>query len=260
MRETKDEEEIKRIKRTGTKVVKAFNILIKTVRNMKVKGDVIMKEKNKKLLIGDLKAILRNELYKMKVIDSAGLIVAQGRDAGVPHNSGRDRQAVKLGKTIVFDIYPQELSGGYFFDFTRTICFGYAPKKIRELYNVVRNGQDYIIDKLQVGKRTVAIEKMMCKFFEKHGHTTFLSDCKTQNGYCHSLGHGLGLSIHEAPTFGFVKTNMSRIKPGMVFTIEPGLYYPDQGFGIRLEDVVYVTRTRKILNLTKYPKKLVVEL
>lgn len=259
-RETKDEKETERIKKAGAHVVKAFNAVLNTVRNMKVKHNVIMKEKDKKLLIGDLKAMLGSELFARNLISSGGMIVAQGRDAGVPHNSGKNREAVKLGKTIVFDIFPQELGGGYFFDFTRTICFGYAPKKIAEYYHIVRDAQDYVIDKLRVGKRTVVIERQLCKFFEKMGHITFLTDPKTQVGYCHTLGHGIGLNIHESPTFGLLKTTTDKIKPGMVFTVEPGLYYPHQGFGIRLEDTVCVSKNGKIINLTKCPRKLVVEL
>ena len=259
-RETKDEKEIERIRKVRNKLIKAFNALLYTVRGMKVKNKVIIKDRGRKLLIGDLKAILRKELYKQNLISSMGMIVSQGRDAGVPHNSGKDREAVRLGSTIVFDIFPQEIGGGYFFDFTRTICFGYAPSKIKEVYYVVSDVQDYIMDKLEVGRRTVNVERSVCRYFEKAGHKTFLSDPKTQIGYCHSLGHGIGLNVHENPTFGILKTNMNRIKPGMVFTVEPGLYYPNQGFGIRLEDVVYISKTGKIINLTSYPRRLVVEL
>jgi len=259
-RETKDAQEIERIKKVRDKLVKAFNVMLEGVRHMKVKGDIIITKNGKKLLIGDLKAILRKELFESGLVNSSGMIVAQGVDAGVPHNSGKDREVVRLGKTIVFDIYPQELGGGYFFDFTRTICFGYAPKKIMAQYNQVREAQDYAIDQLKVGKKTIDVERMLCKFFEKNCHKTLLRDPKTQIGYCHSLGHGIGLNIHENPSFGLLKTNHEKIEPHIVFTVEPGLYYPDQGYGIRLEDVIYVNKNNKIINLTNYPRKLVAEL
>jgi len=257
-RETKDKEEVRRMKKVGSGVIHAFNSLLKIVRRMKVKNNVIMKGKNKKLTIGDLKTILRRELFTKNLINPDGIIVSQGRDAGVPHNAGRDREAVRLGKTIVFDIFPQEPGGGYFFDFTRTICFGYAPKEIKELYHIVKDAQDYVMGKLRVGKRTIDIEKSLCGFFETRGHATLFSNPKTQVGYCHTLGHGLGLNVHETPSFGLLKTNTDKIKPGMVFTVEPGLYYPNKGFGVRLEDVVYVDKTGRIKNLTNYPRKLVV--
>lgn len=257
-RETKDKEEIERIKKVRDGVVHAFNTMLKTVRQMRIKKNAIIKEKNKKLTVGDLKAMLRQELFMRNLICSRGLIVAQGRDAGIPHNSGRDRETVRIGKTIVFDIFPQELGGGYFFDFTRTICFGTASREIKELYRVVKDSQDFIFEKIRVGRKTVKIEKSLCEFFEKRGHPTFLSNRKTQVGYCHSLGHGLGLEVHESPLFGLLKTNTDRIKPGMVFTVEPGLYYPDKGHGIRLEDVVYVDHAGRVKNMTNYSRKLVI--
>ncbi len=259
-RETKDYEEVMRIKRVRNGVVQAFNKLLATVRRMKVKNNVIMKDKKRKLLIGDLKAMLRTTLFEKNLVSSVGMIVAQGRDGGVPHNIGRNREAVRIGRTIVFDIFPQEMGGGYCFDFTRTICFGYAPQRIKETYTTVKEAQDYSISVLRGGKKNIDVERAVCTFFEKNGHPTLLNTPKTQIGYCHSLGHGLGLNVHESPYFGLLKSNTDTIIPGQVFTVEPGLYYPDKGFGIRLEDVVYVDRRGKIVNLTNYPRKLVIEM
>jgi len=259
-RETKDKSEVDRIRAAGKGVVRAFDRLVKTVRKMKVNKNTIYREKGEKLRIRDLKDFLRRELFQDGLINSNGLIVAQGRDAGVPHNSGRDGQAVELGRTIVFDIYPQEIGGGYFFDFTRTICFGRAPDKSQAVFEVVKDAQDYIYRLLKVGERTIEIEKKLCRFFERHGHPTMLSDRRTQIGYCHTLGHGVGLNVHESPSFGLLKTNRDVIKPGAVFTVEPGLYYPDEGYGIRLEDIVYVDPGGRFVNLTEYPRRLVVEM
>ncbi|MGD8979793.1 MAG: M24 family metallopeptidase, partial [candidate division WOR-3 bacterium] len=218
-RKTKDEDEIARIRKVRNAVVHAFDTMLKSVRRCRVKGDGFVTEGKRKLLIGDLRLILRRELFARGIIDSAGMIVAQGRDAGVPHNSGRDRQQVKLGKPIVFDIFPQEIGGGYFFDFTRTVCFGHAPKPLHRLYQTVVDSHEYASGLLKVGQRTRDVEQRVCEFFEEHGHRTFLSDPKNQTGYCHSLGHGVGLNVHESPFFNLVKTNNARIEPGMVFTI-----------------------------------------
>lgn len=257
-RNTKDHQEVQRIKKAGRAVTQSFNALIKYVRSMKVKRQVIMKDRKHPLRIGDMRSMLNIELLNRGYTNSEGMIVAQGRDAAVPHNAGNDRETVKLGRTIVLDIFPQELGGGYFFDFTRTVCFGFAPKRIRELYSVVKDAQDLIFDQCIKGRLHRRIEESLCRFFEKHGHTTFLSDPRTQSGYCHSLGHGLGLNVHESPAFGLVKTNRDRITPGQVFTIEPGLYYPDQGFGIRLEDVAYINTRGKVENLTICARNLVI--
>lgn len=257
-RTTKDKDEIARIKRVRNAVIHAFDTMLGSVRKCRVKGDGIFTDGKRKLLIGDLRRIIRRELFARGIIDSEGMIVAQGRDAGVPHNSGRDRQPVKLGKPIVFDIYPQEIGGGYFFDFTRTVCFGYASQPVRRLYQTVANAYEYAFLLLRTGRRTRDVEQKVCEFFEKEGHKTFLSDPKNQTGYCHSLGHGVGLNVHESPFFNLFKTNSDRIQPGMVFTIEPGLYYPAKGYGVRIEDVIYINEKGKVINLTNYPSKLVV--
>jgi Xaa-Pro aminopeptidase len=178
----------------------------------------------------------------------------------VPHNSGRDREAVTLGKTIVFDIFPRERGGGYFFDFTRTICFGYAPDYVKAIYRLVTEAQDYAFSLFQAGKRCSEIGRAVCRFFEKAGHKTLLTDPKTQVGYCHSLGHGLGLNIHESPSFSLFGTNKDVVQRGHVFTNEPGLYYPQKGFGVRLEDVVFINKKGKPVNLTHCARKLVVEM
>ncbi|KPK63748.1 hypothetical protein AMJ83_06030 [candidate division WOR_3 bacterium SM23_42] len=255
---TKDDDEIRRIKRVRDGVVHAFNAMLKTARTCRVSNGWLMKGRKKKLLLGDLRETIRRELFVRKIIDSAGMIVAQGRDGGVPHSKGRDGQAVKLGQPIVFDIFPQEIGGGYFFDFTRTICFGYAPEPVKKLYNTVLRARDYACRLLKVGRSTRAVEYEICKYFEEEGHRTFLTDSKTQVGYCHSLGHGIGLNVHESPFFNLLKTNKDHIEPGMVFTIEPGLYYPEKGYGVRIEDVIYINKKGKVVNLTHYPRRLVI--
>jgi Xaa-Pro aminopeptidase len=259
-RETKDAAEVERIKRVRNGVIRAFNQMITSVRAMKVKKDFIMKDRKTYLRIADLRTMLIRTLFEQNLVNSGGMIVAQGRDAGVPHNAGRDGSVVKLGKPIVFDIFPQESDGGYYFDFTRTICFGYAPKHLHVIYQTVKEAQDYAFRLLSVGTGYRSMERAVCDFFEERGHPTFVSNPKTQRGYCHSLGHGLGLDIHESPSFNLLKNNRDTIKRGHVFTVEPGLYYPEKGFGVRLEDVVYISPRGQVQNLTRYPRRLVVEM
>lgn len=259
-RETKDTAEVERIKRVRNGVIRAFNHMLTSVRAMKVKKGLIMKDRKRYLRITDLRLMLTSTLFEQNLMNSGGMIVAQARDAGVPHNTGRDGSAVKLGKTIVFDIFPQEIGGGYYFDFTRTICFGYAPKHLQAIYRTVKNAQDYAMELLSVGKRYRSIERAICNFFEKHGHPTFITSPKTQRGYCHGLGHSLGLDLHESPSFNLLKNNTDTIERGHVFTVEPGLYYPEKGFGVRLEDVVHISSRGQVKNLTRYPRRFVIEM
>ena len=74
----------------------------------------------------------------------------------------------------------------------------------------------------------------------------------------HSLGHGVGLNIHERPALGHLSEDV--LAAGSVVSIEPGLYYPDQGFGVRLEDLVYVAPDGQLITLTDFHKRLVLPL
>jgi Xaa-Pro aminopeptidase len=76
-------------------------------------------------------------------------------------------------------------------------------------------------------------------------------------GYTHSLGHGLGLHVHERPWFGKNATEKDRLVPGVVVTLEPGLYYPEKGFGVRLEDTLWIRPDGKPEVLAEYPLDLV---
>jgi Xaa-Pro aminopeptidase len=79
-----------------------------------------------------------------------------------------------------------------------------------------------------------------------------------ENGYVHSLGHGVGLEIHSRPRLSSRALNNDRLVPGSVFTIEPGLYYPDKGFGVRLEDVWTVDEEGVFHCMTDFPKEFVI--
>ena len=82
----------------------------------------------------------------------------------------------------------------------------------------------------------------------------------TERGYVHSVGHGLGLNIHEMPFSGASAGDNELLSIGSVFTIEPGLYYPDEGYGIRIEDSFYVRQDGKIELFANYPYDLVLKM
>jgi Xaa-Pro aminopeptidase len=185
-------------------------------------------------------------------------IFAIGRDAGVPHSRGEDRDPIALGKTIVYDIFPQEAGGGYFYDFTRTWCVGYAPPEVEQAYEEVFGIFKQVLKALKPNERCAVYQKMTVDYFEKRGHPTAQTNPETTEGYVHSLGHGIGLFIHESPSLADFEGNTDTLAPGSVVTVEPGLYYPSKGFGIRIEDSVWLNpKTLKFEILAKYPYDLV---
>ena len=99
---------------------------------------------------------------------------------------------------------------------------------------------------------------MTCEFYEAQGHPTIKDDPSVQEGYVHSLGHGLGLHVHEAPWSGSSASEKDILAPGAVVTIEPGLYYPSKGMGCRLEDTVAVMPDGHFEILADFPLDLVI--
>jgi Xaa-Pro aminopeptidase len=189
-----------------------------------------------------------------------GVIFACGRDAGVPHSSGDDSGFLRLGEPIVFDIFPCEAGGGYHYDFTRTWCLGYAPDDVQKIYNDVLSVYRQIMSELRMGGVCREYQERTCELFEEQGHATIRSSPGTEEGFVHSLGHGLGLHIHEHPSFRLVSGNEQRLEPGSVVTIEPGLYYPEQNLGVRLEDTVWVRPDGEIEILAQYPLDLILQM
>ena len=92
---------------------------------------------------------------------------------------------------------------------------------------------------------------------EGQGHATTRSRPETESGYVHSLGHGVGLKVHERPASGAAAVPGDCLVPGVIATVEPGLYYPEQGMGVRLEDTIWVNPAGSIEVLAPYPLDLV---
>jgi Xaa-Pro aminopeptidase len=184
-------------------------------------------------------------------------IFAIGRDAGVPHSSGTPSDLMRLGQTIVFDIYPCEAGGGYFYDFTRTWCLGYAPDAVQALHEQVRTVFHTLKQEIKTGVSFSQSNIRTCELFEAMGHPTPLTNPNTEEGYVHSVGHGVGLKIHERPFSGFSAVKEDILKPGVVITLEPGLYYPERGMGVRLEDTLWARPDGTFEVLAEYPEDLV---
>ena len=87
-----------------------------------------------------------------------------------------------------------------------------------------------------------------------------MSTPETQEGYIHSLGHGLGINVHERPFSSVYVSDDHRLVPGVVITIEPGLYYPEKGMGFRIEDSYWVRPDGKMELLAAYPYDFVLEM
>ncbi len=254
---TKDSTEIERIRHMGEITTAVVAKTADFLTSHAVKNEVLVKPDGLPLTIGEVKRYINLWLAERGADNPEGTIFAIGRDAGVPHSTGTASDPLRLGQTIVYDIFPCEAGGGYYYDFTRTWCLGYAPDPVQALYQDVLEVYQQVTSEMRVGEACKQYQERTCELFEAKGHPTIQSDPAIQKGYVHSLGHGLGLHVHERPWFGAIATNADRLDPGVVFTIEPGLYYPDQGMGVRLENSATVRPDGQIEVLADFPLDLV---
>lgn len=259
--ETKDNVEVARIRRMGKITTEVVGLVAEYLTSRAVRTDeVLLMEGDTALTVGAVKSKISLWLAERGAETPEGFIFAIGRDAGVPHSTGNPDDLLRLGQTIVFDIYPAEAGGGYFYDFTRTWSLGYATPEAQKLYEEVKAVYDTVKDNLSINMPFKHYQQMVCEAFEKSGHQTPLHTPSPVEGYVHSIGHGLGLNIHERPWSGLTADESNRLQPGVVMTIEPGLYYPNKGIGIRIEDTYYVHPNGTIEILAEYPYDFVLQM
>ncbi|MGH7994115.1 MAG: M24 family metallopeptidase [Limisphaerales bacterium] len=181
---------------------------------------------------------------------AANTIVAGGKQGCDPHERGHG--PLRAHEPIIIDIFPRSQKTGYFGDITRTVVRGHASEGVRKLYGTVLHGQKIGFEKIRAKVKTAEVHKAVQQFFVQQGYKTGRRNGRME-GFFHGTGHGLGLEIHEAPRVG--ATSTEKLRPGHVVTVEPGLYYPELGGGVRLEDVALVT-TNGAQNLTRFEKVL----
>ncbi len=256
----KSDEEINRIRRMGQITTSVVGDVANFLMALDVRDNLLVDREGQPVTIGDVKMKINLWLAMRGAENPKGTIFAIGRDGGIPHSSGNDNDPIPVGQPIVFDIFPCEAGGGYFYDFTRTWCLGYAPDDVQAVYKDVLNVYQTVSNSILPNTPCSQYQDQTCELFESMGHPTINSSPGTTEGYIHSLAHGLGLDAHEAPTFYAAEGNKDLVLPGMVFTIEPGLYYPTRGFGVRIEDTVWMRPDGALEILADFPKDLVLKL
>jgi len=152
-------------------------------------------------------------------------IVLSGKRASLPHGAP-SRDLLKNG-IVLLDFGC--VFSGYNSDMTRTIFLGKATAKQKEIYNIVLEAQQIAIKSVNPGVKASYVDKAARDYITGKGYGEYFG---------HSTGHGVGLDIHELPAVSSKSDEV--LQPGMVFTIEPGIYIPGWG-GIRIEDMVLVT-------------------
>lgn len=227
LRQVKDREEIEALRQAGRQAEKAFAVLRATLRP----------NRTEKELADDLEHQLRLQGAECS---SFPPIIAAGPRAALPH--ARPTTSA-IGDTAFVLVDWGATFQGYKSDLTRVLVTGKISPKLERLYGLVLKAQEQAIAAIRPGKTGREIDAVA---------RAVIADAGFGKYFGHGLGHGIGLDIHELPRLSV--SDVTPLQPGMVVTVEPGIYVPGWG-GIRIEDDVLVAKGGCEV-LTSYPKSL----
>lgn len=210
----KDAQEIEALRRSSSLNDEVVELMISRVREGAVENQL---------------AAQVNRLYLERGADCEGTqLVCFGPNGADPHHNG-DGTVLKPGDSVIFDIFIS--FDRYWCDMTRTVFYKEASEEQRKVYELVKMANLRAIEKIKPGVFLSEIDKTARDIITEGGCGPY---------FTHRLGHGAGLECHEPPDVG--SASKFPLEPGMVFSVEPGIYLPGK-FGVRIEDLVLVTET-----------------
>lgn len=229
IRKIKDETEIAKMKKAASIADKAFSHILSFIKPGMTEQEVAL----------ELEFFMKRQGASALSFDT---IIVSGTRSSLPHGKPTDK-IINAGELVTMDfgcIYE-----GYCSDMTRTIGIGFLNKEQEKIYRIVLESQMAALDTLKAGIIGKDVDSVARKIIDKYGYGKYFG---------HGLGHGVGCEIHEDPRLSPLGEEV--LKPGMVVTVEPGIYIEDLG-GVRIEDMI-VVRENGIENLTSSPKDLII--
>ncbi|SHF60070.1 M24 family metallopeptidase [Ornithinibacillus halophilus] len=172
---------------------------------------------------------------------SFDIIVASGNRSAMPHGVASEKE-IQSGELVTLDY--GALYNGYCSDITRTFAVGEISDELKDIYNTVLEAQLLGVEGIKPGMTGKEADDLTRDYIKSKGYGEYFG---------HSTGHGLGMEVHEGPGLSF--RSSATLKPGMVVTVEPGIYIPNVG-GCRIEDDIVITEDGNE-RLTKSPKDLI---
>lgn len=229
IRSIKTEDEIEKIRYVQKKNEIATRAAVDAIRKSEPDDRGILMLEDAPLTSERVRDIIHFALrpFNCEDIDT---IVSCGEASSMPHARGTG--PLYANQPIVMDVFPRSELTGYFADMTRTVSKGAPSDEIVRMYDAVQKAKELAVSMIRPGVTGASVYSAVVEFFRENGYETAGS-----SGFTHSLGHGVGLEIHEAPS---LSPSGGELKVGHVITLEPGLYYQGVG-GVRLEDMGVVT-------------------
>ncbi len=229
LRSIKDENELNNIKKAQALTDATFDYVLRRI-------DV---GKSEKEIMLDMEFYIRKQGSEGVAFD---FIVVSGKNTSLPHGVPTDKK-IEKGDFITMDF--GAVVNGYRSDMTRTVAVGNVTQEQRRVYETVLDAQLNAIQYIKSGVACSSADKVARDIIENAGY---------KNCFGHSLGHSVGVDIHETPNCSPKSRDI--LQTGNVVTVEPGIYIENK-FGVRIEDMLYVTDTGNI-NLTNSPKNLII--
>ena len=210
-RETKDPEEVGLIREAEARAREILRILEKEIRPGLTEKEIAWR--------------ILELCHRLGEGPSFPPIVAGGPNAARPHAEPTERP-LREGEAVIVDLGVR--LRGYCSDLTRTFFLGPVPESLREARALVNEARRRARSLYRAGRPVCEADRLVRRLFREKG---------VLSHYLHSLGHGLGLEVHEAPSVSY--RSRRRFRPGQVVTLEPGLYFPELG-GVREEEMIYI--------------------
>ena len=214
MRLSKEEEELVALKESADRLCQMFEFIRKRLAPGKTELDLSME--------------MFAETYRLGGTDYMIPCILSGPAAAAPHGQASSKM-LQRGEQVLIDCSIDYQ--GYWADMSRTFFLGEPTPKMREVFQVLIEAQQAAFDAVKIGNPIGDIDRAARRVIEKAGYGPY---------FTHRVGHGIGLSIHEAPSVD--EKNSSPILKGMYHSVEPGIYIPGE-FGMRIEDDVYATES-----------------
>lgn len=229
LRAIKDEDEMLWIREAVSLTDRAFGHILPFIKPGVYESDIAL----------ELEYFMRKEGAQRKSFE---FIVASGKRSSLPHGIASTKR-LAAGELVTLDI--GAVYQGYCADLTRTVALGPVGSREKEIYDIVLRAQETAIHGIKPGMSGAEADRIGRSVIDRAGYGKYFG---------HGLGHGVGLEVHEAPTLS--PKGKELLRPGMVVTVEPGIYIPEWG-GVRTEDMIYISEEEALV-LTGSPKEFIV--